>query len=275
VGDEFHWTGYWSEGSNWQTIKRVLNKEVFGNYDSVRYTLEHCQITRFPMNPTYIVTVYDTIRETYYFDRMPDDSIIGLLPDALQRDNTTSGDACRFSRKVIFNERQTQESQYRLFHFDNTINPCWSNAMEGGTPVYDYSEGLGVTFYSFVLIDGQVDQRDETMVYYKKGNETWGTPVASGCKQLVPAEVLTKSYRPEIKIKPNPAETLAEITLEGFPPSGLSYSLTNDLGQSVLMLGIHSNPFSLNCAGLPAGLYVLGIMDGNGSILGMKRMIIK
>jgi hypothetical protein len=113
------------------------------------------------------------------------------------------------------------------------------------------------------------------MVYYEKGGETWGTPLAPDCSALLPVEIIANAVGPVLNINPNPVETQTEISLEGCNQSGLRYILYNSLGEQVCVSGIHSYPFIFNRSGLPGGIYVLTVIDDNNSILAIKKLMLK
>jgi len=273
AGDEFHYSGvqtYWGYGSNsWNTIKRVLEKEVFGNLDSVKYTMEFCKIMYLFQPPPNIETTYDTIVESYDFITLANDETGNQLPEKL----INYGDwAPKFARHISFPGRQTQE--YKDLSY-TLMGNCWGLPFEPYFTTYQYSEGLGNTSKFHMEADFIMMTWQEDLVYFKKGSEIWGTPIAPNCLTLVPVEEKTKPVIPDLRINPNPMETVAEISLEGFKQSGLHYILYNSFGQQVCVREVHSNPFIFNRSGLPGGLYVITVIDDNNSILAIKKIMLK
>jgi hypothetical protein len=273
VGDEFHYTGnqtYWGYGSSgWNIIKRVLGKEVFGNMDSVKYTMEFCKIMWLPQPPPNIETTYDTVVESYDFITLGNDETVQKLPESF---SSNGYGAPSFGRGIWFPGRQTQE--YIDFSY-YLLGNCWGFPFEPYYYTFDYSEGLGNTYKFHMEIDFDMITWQEALVYYKKGSEIWGTPVALNCVTLIPVEEKTKPVFPDMRINPNPVETEAEISLEGFKQSGLRYILYNNLGQQVYVREIHSDPLIFDRSGLPGGLYVITLVDDNNTILAREKIILK
>ena len=272
VGDEFHWWGYWwgGTGPSWGTMKKVLAKEVFGNMDSVEYTMEYCKIMWLPYPPPNIETTYDTILESYNFLTMGNNAIIQNLPQTFQ--GGPYYHAPSFERNMLLPGRQTQEYINWCY---SRFEHCWGDAFEPSYTIHHYSEGLGNTYTYYQEYEVWPIGWIETMVYYKKGSETWGTPLASNCSELVPVKEIVKSSVSELKIYPNPVETQAEISLEGFKQSGLRYISYNNLGQQVYVREIHSDPLIFDRSGLPGGLYVITLIDDNNTILARGKIMLK
>jgi hypothetical protein len=271
VGDEFHWSGSWwnGDGPSWHTIKRVIAKEVFGSMDSVKYTMECCKILWLPQPPPNTQKTFDTIIESYNFLTIGNNAIIQNLPQTFQG---VYYHAPAFERRQLLPGRQTQE--YSTFRYSRNGH-CWIDPFEPTYGINDYSEGLGNTYTYHEEFYNWPVRWSEAMVYYEKGGETWGTPLAPDCSALLPVEIIANAVGPVLNINPNPVETQTEISLEGCNQSGLRYILYNSLGEQVCVSGIHSYPFIFNRSGLPGGIYVLTVIDDNNSILAIKKLMLK
>jgi hypothetical protein len=207
VGDEFNWSGFWwnDEGPSWEIIEWVLGKQVFGNIDSVKYTMEHCQITYLPQPPPNEEKEYDTIIVSYNFHKMNNGEVQDL-PEYFQRGPGTH--APSFTRSMQFHERQTQETtSWRYTGSEH----CWMDPFEPTYSVEDYSEGLGNTYQFSQEWQNWPVTWSESMVYYKKGSETWGTPLAPSCSELVTVEETEKPIVPAISVIPNPAKDKCQV----------------------------------------------------------------
>jgi len=272
VGDEFDWTGdYWNgDGPSWETMERVLGKQVFGNMDSVKYTMEDCQILWLPQPPPNEEKGYDTIIVSYNFIKM-DNGTIQDLPQAFG--GGPNPHAPSYNRFIQLPGRQTQE--YVTWQYSRAAGNCWGTPSEPTYALYDYSEGLGNTYtYSEEWEEWPI-KWSQAMVYYKKGSETWGTPLAIDCYALLGYENKVVSHEPDIEVIPNPVETLAEISLEGFIQTDLQYILVNSFGQQVLSGEIHSLHFSFNRLDLPGGLYIMTMVDDKNSIIARIKIILE
>jgi hypothetical protein len=238
--------------------------------DSVKYTMEYCKIMWLPQPPPHVEKTFDTIIESYNFLTIGNNAIIQNLSQIFQGGGYYHAPA--FERNMLLPGRQTQE--YTTLKYSRNGH-CWIDPFEPTYGIYDYSEGLGTTYTYFEEFYNWPVRWSEAMVYYKKGSETWGTPLAPNCSALLPVETLANAVVPVIIINPNPVETQAEISLEGFKQSGLRYILYNGLGQRMCLQEIHSDTFIFDRFSLPGGLYVITVIDDTNSILAMKKLMLK
>lgn len=272
VGDEFQWSGGWWNGAGpqWNTMKRVLGKEVFGDMDSVRYTIEYCKITWLPMPPPNVEYTHDTIIESYNFLTIGNNATIQNLPQTFQGGvNTHSPE---FVRNMGIPGRQTQE--YTTWRYTRS-GYCWENPFEPTYNIYNYSQGLGVTYTYHEEFQNWPVIMSESMVYFMKGNEFWGTPLATNCNELLPVTESTGMLISNLKINPNPVENVAVLSYEGFSQGGLHYVLYDEFGQQIRIQNMNSNPFIFDRSGLQNGLYVISLFDDKNSILLRKKIIVK
>ncbi len=272
VGDEFHWSGGWWNGAGptWNRIKNVIARQVYGNMDSVKYTMEICQILWLPQPPPNVETSHDTVIESYNFLTIGNNARIQNLPQTFQGGGYYHSSA--FERNIVLPARQTQE--YNSWGYSR-YSGCWVDPFEPSYDIFHYSEGLGITYTFHQEYQLWPVNMSEAMVYYKKGSEVWGTPLAPNCSVLLPVTETTKVLIPDIKIIPNPVETVAEILYEGISQPGLHYILYNDFGQQVLIHNIHSNPFIFDRNGLSEGLYIISVLDDKNNILTSKKIMLR
>jgi hypothetical protein len=272
VGDVFQWEGSEHNGPDWQTMEQVLGKDVIGNNDTVIYTMLYCKIMWLPQPPPNIETIFDTIQESYYFPQMANDHTIDMLPEAF---TGNAYDAPSYSRDVAYMGRRTQIYDDNSYMIRDYGTHCWGDPFEPDCYIYDYTEGLGITRTQYLQMDLYITSWYEQMVYFKKGTETWGTPLAYTCNELLPVKETTKSEVPDIKIIPNPVETQAEISIEGIKQTDLHYTLINSFGHQVLSGEIQSSYFILDRSGIPSGLYIMTLADENNMILARKKIIVE
>jgi hypothetical protein len=117
---------------------------------------------------------------------------------------------------------------------------------------------------------------EENLVYYKKGTNSWGTPITTDCFTLLSIEGKKAEVQTGIKVVPNPAETEAQVTLHGFnPDDSWNFTLYTYSGIKVFSGKVSSNQFILSRDGLASGFYILTISDRDGAIKGRTRMIYK
>ncbi|MBC8465654.1 T9SS type A sorting domain-containing protein, partial [bacterium] len=115
-----------------------------------------------------------------------------------------------------------------------------------------YTKGLGRTKDSWFAV---WEHYSLNLVYYKKGSETWGTPVATDCSTLVPVEE-PPAPQTECSIYPNPAST--HITVETQVPSQLS--ILNLNGLELLKQPITEPKTIIDISSLPNGVYFVRVM---------------
>lgn len=276
VDDEFHWSGWWNNGSSWQIIKRVLGKTVYGDLDSVRYTMEYCKIMWLSQPPPNVVTYYDTITEFYNFIQLNNNDIIQKLPEEFCGINYGNyGFAPSFARSVKFNGRQVQNYCDWCYSFNNDPFPCWQDPFIGEATAVNYSEGLGKTYTFYMKTNIEIIMWSESLVYFKKGSEVWGTPVASDCSTLG-IEPIHEPNAIDLKIIPNPIKNQATINIEGVQQcSNLRLLIYNSLGAKVLDIKIPSNSFVFNRNFLPSGIYVATVIDETKSVYISKKLLLE
>lgn len=270
VGDVFHYNGYYnsfSGGSNstWTRIWKVLAKTVHGSNDSVTYQIESCknELTT-DGSDAY---EHDTIFVTYDFMGLASDSTIWRLPDEFDRKVFY---ADYFERKMdVFNGRQIKKVTDDKYRF---LNQCWVVPTGGTTEVLGYSQGLGVT-ETFKTTTNY--QQYDHLVYFKKGSETYGTPVATDCSTLTGVDE-TPAGGSAIRILPNPARTTAQVIAGGKSlPEGTQVMLTDQLGRIILKETMKGNAASLNVEGLRSGLYIVRLTTPSGAIPATAKLVIQ
>jgi hypothetical protein len=276
VGDEFHYYYYQTYNNETtvqsRTIDKILDKTVYGNIDSVRYQVEECK-TIISAEPPHFTEYHDTVIEKYNFIQLSNDPTITMLPDEFDFFDYMASISRTYSD---FHSRLVQ-----IFN-DCGYSPGWSGShgcitgpFESWGPVSSYVPGLGLTNWLYEAADTYFEGYYNNLVYYKKGSETWGTPLAPNCSALVPVEETEKSIVPDILVIPNPVETVAEISLEGLRQSDLKYILVNSFGQQVLSGEIHSVHFIFNRSGMPGGLYIMTVLDDKSTVLARTKIILE
>jgi Secretion system C-terminal sorting domain len=102
----------------------------------------------------------------------------------------------------------------------------------------------------------------EQLIYYKKGSNTWGTPV-------ILSSITTPSvFLEKIKVFPNPTNQILNIETEGRFDR---LQLVNVYGQIAL---IQKKTSAVDVSDLPNGLYFLQIFEGN-MLRGVEKVIVK
>ena len=251
-GDEIHieYNAGWSVGpppsiftTNNKTIKKYLSRTDYT--DSVQYSIDVQETTTEYIQGTYIPTTYhytttETIKPNTKFDKLAGEPII---------DDYSAGFYTQHNRTFQFKtEPYITETIFR--HDD--LN-CWSQiTADGCFPYISYYKGLGGPYIE--CTGWMLSFENNSLVYYKKGAETWGTPlVIDGLSE-------TKSKQ-AIAVYPNPT-----IDIINFGVSDNAEITIADLQGKLLInkaISSFDNTISLN--NLSAGLYIYRIVQ-NGNV---------
>lgn len=283
VGDEFHYSG----GDGWINsyyysdleIYHVLEKTSYGN-DSVKYVMEYCRkdTTYIPKGST---TVHDTITMTYNFQQLANTnaSWFTRLPEEfLNQDNI----ADFYKTNFAYGNRQTKSVRFAAYMMWSYSPGCWVYLGQPGCwEIFQhenhYSEGLGSTYYYEECYSNYMltHTKWNYLEYFRKGSETWGTPVALDCWTLTSTEPQKEKNDRTIHIIPNPVETESKIL---FNTNGvneeLHFLLIDNMGRIVAQFYTETTSYTFNRTGLPNGLYILSVYDKAGFLRGRAKLII-
>lgn len=280
VGDIFHYEWYYQStngDASRSTIKKVLNKTVLGNNDTLIYTIEECY-KLYSQNGTG--EFHDTIVETYVNGTFyPLNTLTMCLPEEFHPGNfigQLNWSNLYFANVASYNQRLTKGVRFNYFKY---YPGCWEYGIFENYEEYRYTNGLGLTYSWEWEVGGGgglwTDQTEE-LIYFKKGNETWGIPLSADCNTFVGIENDSKTIIPGVHISPNPVETRAEIIIEGFQTNDIfHYILHNYSGNSVRSGTMNSSPFTFNRGELLAGLYLLSVFDKKDNLRGRMKIIIQ
>ena len=279
VGDEFHYKGFWeglylhSLGPSWSIINKILEKTVYGIYDSVAYKIEFCKNEWFPTPPPNIWTSYDTVNVTYNFDRLANNLTPQRLPDEFHGYTPGTSYAPSYARMISDCHGRPVQIFCVYYYLYNSSTHCYSP--DNVYYYYHYAPGLGECTYSFWnWVDSFHEEQD--LVYYKKGTETWGTPVATDCNALVPVPSMTAAQKTVVRIIPNPIETNGTIIVENyFPGDPLQLIIYDFVGRKVAEIIIKSASTELPNENLSSGLYFFTLSGRSGSIIEKGKILIR
>ena len=259
IGDEFHYKGIQISPYyyGFESIEKVLDKTVYENSDSVAYIFEHCEYRFNPSGPGWLY-IYDTVVRTYNFLEMDTISWIFVMPDEFKRKDTLIWSYA--SEYYSYTDTSKMERiKGRLFDkYMVWVDTCWFAFNFFIIDSTEYADGLGQTFHS-----NNIDIESSKLVYYKKGSETWGTPVATDCPTLVSTEE-TPVPQTEYPIYPNPAST--HITIEA--PLQSQISIISLHGQKLINRQITQPKTSIDVSTLPSGVYIVKLVGVKGVQMG-------
>ena len=263
VGDELHTIeknipalggvppGFLSERDQ---IEKYIKRLDF--QDSIKYTVEvslrtitHVSGIEYLIKNLHYTTT-QIVMPNHDFDILPEVPLI----------NTYS--ANKYS--MYYDGVTTTKREPDIFNeIHRTADSCWSLILaDGCLPTFSYVKGLGGPYYSCSGIMG--DSQDNSLVYYKKGLSTWGTPL-----------IITGTNQPkamsEIEIYLNPTTDKLTINHE-LPPGESTFELLDLQGKVVRKLIIRDNENQLSLAEFSKGLYLYRLIN-NGKLLKAGKIV--
>lgn len=270
IGDEFHYKSSSASdmGSEYYVSKEtkrisiVTNKTYSSNNDSIYYTWHntkrHENNENNYSNPEityseYTSTTKISIADTSFF--FPE---IAIVDEADER---------HYAQKMHSNNRmRIIPLEQPAILFDEF--PCWRiiwAVKHSSSESNGYGEGIGYLGYCFISgID--FSYSNSGLVYYKKGEETWGTPLVI---TSVPVS-LSNAF----KIYPNPIYKGGLVNVEPSNNELYSVTLVSSIG-SVLyrwdnIQGNYQFPIP---SSISSGLYFLILKEANGTSISKKLIV--
>jgi hypothetical protein len=245
VGDEIHTAGeYRMQFAQWQygqhrQIKTILSKDVSANQDTIAYTYERC-LAR--INNDGMAGTTDT---SYTTDTVTQQIVLSETSNLDQLTHELFPDSMGYSLTSIrnFASDRRQKVTYNHYYYDD-FYACWTLYLDVWPRIW--IEGLGGPFQNGFY-------RTDMPVYYKKGTETWGTPI--DCSTFLGIDVVSAANS-SVKVFPNPFTETTTVQIEDFNVSdNWSIELVDITGKVVRSADIHAAPFTLSKRDLVAGVY--------------------
>ena len=197
-------------------------------------------------------TVSMVIKPDLKFDKLPGEVIIA------------NKEAYNYS--MINDEMLSKKEPPDLYHILQIYSDtCWIIPTGHGCFAFKtYLKGLGGPYYK---CDVSIESSEErTLVYYKKGNDTWGTP-------LDLSKVTEYKNTKTIEIFPNPTNEYISIYLQNIE-SQVTFELIAIHGRIILTKTINTNQENIFVNDLKAGMYFYRIKNEK-SILQTGKVIIE
>lgn len=265
VGDEIHTAGeYRMQYQPWQygrhkEIRTVLTKNISANQDTITYTYQDCLAS---INIDAMVGTHDTIYRT---DTITQQVVVSEITNVDQLTHELGSDSMGYSLTSIrdFASPRRQKQSLGVYYYD-TINNCWSLYLDHWPRIW--IEGLGGPFLSNMY-------RSDFPVYYKKGNEVWGTPV--NCSTFLDVSTISNSSS-SIKVFPNPSTNITNIQIEAFKAAdNWSFQLLDVTGKIIRSSNISRATFILERDNLPSGVYFYQINNPQEKQLYTGKIILQ
>lgn len=262
-GDEVH-TSYLSK--TWFVPEYVIE-------NSKNTIFKYLERSDFSDSIVYIIDRTQGRRETSAsgFDNF-------FLHDTIKMVISPRPDFEKLPGEIIFSENNTKTNRMSLAPFISKAEPsvyntfyhsfdsCWSNCCADGCfPEFIYYKGLGGPYYECTNAFSGGGEENK-LVYFKKGDETWGTP-------LVITTVNENCIKEDFKVYPNPAkgQVFIDIRNSSFP---IVVEFIDIDGKIKLTGMLNSASSSIDVKILPAGIYVCRLSK-NGHKIGASKLIIE
>ena len=267
IGDEFHYSKTKHCYTNWlveeEIIKTVIEKQFVESNNSMRYNFmvktHHFYTDN--VNPDnnvdsiFIKFEIETISLSNPHIYFPEEVI-------LHTDEGYAADG--YSQDVWANDRIQIDQQGLGFGYSQESGDCWHPLIPTKEQSYSYvvAEGIGCIGYESAINESF---ENKYIVYYKKGDETWGTPLVITSTTTFEAN--------KLNIYPNPVKAGEMVYISG-ATSQLLVSITNTAGELVRNVKVNSSENGIVIPkNIPAGIYFI-TLQGNGAERIVRKVIV-
>lgn len=255
VGDILHieaYTKFINYNSNLQTLQRILGKQILGDTIVYQIEIKKKRSLLHSGNNTFNASI-DTI--DFYVGFNPD---FDVLPGvAYEVNEILDGFDINHLRQGLHDIKKLMGSGLFVVPYFDT---CYDYVIiDGCIENNEYIKGLGGPYYHCTYF---WDEMERKLVYYKKGDIEWGTPIDFN------VGVETPSFTAhEINIYPNPTNGMTYFTISGVS-SPFEISIYNVIGQEVMhVAGVNQ---ALDLGSLPKGMYLVKIFGKE--FYGVKKL---
>lgn len=249
IGEEYHYIV--SSDNNYQGIQlndryivEVLNKIVYST-DSVSYQMEYTIADEIRMinqgHPTKRTVSYVDTFWTYY--NLNKVIVSGTFIDSIGANDSIG--VGFFSDAYDVSNYTVNEILYVL-HQGKLCNIFFEHDQ-----YTEYIFGIGSFFHNFHADMSGTEFYDENLVYYKKGNRTWGSPLSI----VVGLNEKTKS---NIIVSPIPANDF--IFIDGIQ-SFATFEIFDIAGRKVKEGKLKNDKTKISVADIVPGIYIIKVKD--------------
>jgi len=223
--------------------------------DSIRYTYTLNQSENIILNG---VSTWEYINEerTVTHKKAP-------LFDKLPGQVSTS-DMLTFDYPMIGSDLKYDIRGYHSFVGDEESDCMNELIADGCLADYQYRRGLGGPYYSCehaFSLGGDA----RTLVYYKKGATTWGTP-------LTISTIEGNEQFKVVEVYPNPANEMLIVELN-YPTNGLFIEIFTIHGTLIAKHPLNSTTNNINISDIQTGLYIYKVSN-KSSVLTYNKLVI-
>jgi hypothetical protein len=253
TGDELDvftdYKSHYCKDQTTETKRLVLERTDLS--DSIKYKIREISKVKLILDSGEKNWISDTViyekisRHNDYLDQLPGIEYNSSYPDLFY-----------YNWPKINGSTKTYPGDDVIPYDKNSSSSCFGRSIVDGCPCERYyQKGLGGPY-----MDGCccfTDYREEKLVYYKKGNKTWGTPFS-----IKPEQNIKNS--PTINIYPNPWNSSAILFVNTTAKGNIL--IINNLGQVIYEKELPSgqNTITLSRENFEAGVYFLEFIQQNG-----------
>ncbi|MBI5539336.1 MAG: T9SS type A sorting domain-containing protein [Bacteroidia bacterium] len=273
IGDEFHTEQMYTvigpgTKSITNLIKTIVSKTESPNHDTIVYSIKRCgRMESWTVQTDHAFTYYnDTIINTYVFPLNQYNPLDELPNKTFYFNNFYD----------YYDLRASCYSRATKWHpgymaFESGGNGCYY--MNGTIPpmmTYYYIDGCGGGYYN--QDDWMFNEYNHlSLVYYKKGTETCGTPY--NCGTLLNTKELNKEQI-VLLLYPNPIETISCLEVKNINESIKLINLYNSIGEMIRTDNVvNSNKAYIRKGELVKGIYFYRIETESGKSLSGKLIV--
>lgn len=275
VGDKFHTTNnkIYTIDANYQIVdgqdekmmQKVISKTTYTIDTAITYSFERCSVVYNYVNYIKDTTnIYDTVSVTYSYQNFADSALFQMPMQTFPVANNW------YDAKLIY---QSLSNNQRTYTYPDRVDvmfsdTCWRYiCADPGPGITSYLEGLGGPYYENQGGWG-VPSNSHKLVYYKKGETTWGTPIAPNCLSLINDVQEINSLESVVKMYPNPVMNKVFIDLQNFDSEMATLEIYSLEGKLLLKQSVVSNTVSeIDLQSLSSGMFVLKIRDKNHNVV--------
>lgn len=239
------------------TVTNIITKTLSPTDDWVAYRYSGCSLT------IHEGTGFTTLYESHSFDYTDTifyyESPLNFEPNEAIV-NTGNGWMYGSMGLLKFNRSAKLLEDDYSYNYILESN-CWSQIYSDGLCPPYYITGLGGPYYNCLSYPYWSSDILE-IIYYKKGSETWGTPL--DCDSLLKVSITESPLIQKVKIYPNPTSGTIMVSI----PENIQFPCTLEIFD---ISGRFSRAFTLNqqtqffdLSNIPAGLYNYKVTTAKG-----------
>jgi hypothetical protein len=241
-------------------IQKIINKYLDRKdfTDSIVYIIDRTEMETIIVDQeSTLFLLNDTVKSKIVFSNLDFDKLSG---EPIITDNKKN---C----EILYQCNTSGQISKEFYQFGlpmvKTDNECWEMIHYEGTGRLSYKKGLG-EYYHFSL--GPCYEEELSLVYYKKGSVTWGTPFDfTGVETFVTSK--------NLNVYPNPASDKICIETNGISDP-FTFELFSSSGSMVFRQIIHSPQKDVDIKSFDDGIYFYKVSSSNQILKNGKIIIL-